>query len=339
LQEWLEGAALRSTAMMNTSFQAMRLFVRVVDLGSFSKAAVDLGIGQPSATKLVAQLEKQLGARLLFRSTHGVKPTEVGALYYDKCKLIGQHLEEAESVAALMQSQVQGAIRVSTTMDFGRRVLAPLLSRFLLLNPKLHVELLFDDEIVNVVEQGIDVALRMGRLSSSSLGARYLAQNPWSVVASPQYLARRGEPLTPLALSAHEALIISTVQNDSRWHFTGPEGQALSVPMQGPLRSNNKSALLTAACAGLGIAALPSYVVHAAVQSGALKTLLLDWALPEQEIHAVFPSPRMVPVKVQGLVEWLKAQLGPAWWTHNFEAPDASGAGPTATASGQRDQT
>jgi DNA-binding transcriptional LysR family regulator len=301
-----------------TSFQAMKLFVRVVDLGSFSKAAVDLGIGQPSATKLVAQLEKQLGARLLFRSTHGVKPTEVGVLYYDKCKLIAHHLEEAETAAALMQSQVQGAIRISTTMDFGRRVMAPLVSSFLKLHPKLHIELLFDDDIVDMVEQGIDVAIRMGRLTNSSLGARYLGRNPWSVVAAPEYLARRGAPDTPQDLVEHEALIISTVQNDSRWHFQRANGEELTVQLRGPMRSNNKSALLSAACAGLGIAALPTYVVQEALQRGEVVRLLADWSLPQQEIHAVFPSPRLVPTKVTGFVEWLKAQLGEAWWTTPF---------------------
>ncbi|TAG69305.1 MAG: LysR family transcriptional regulator, partial [Burkholderiales bacterium] len=170
-----------------TSFQAMKLFVRVVDLGSFSKAAADLGIGQPSATKLISQLETALGSRLLYRSTHGVSPTELGAVYYEKCKLISHHVEEAETLAALMQSHIQGGLRISTTMDFGRRVLAPLATRFLQLNPKVQIELLFDDHLVDMVEQGIDLAIRMGRLADSSLGAKYLAQNPWSVVASPEY--------------------------------------------------------------------------------------------------------------------------------------------------------
>jgi DNA-binding transcriptional LysR family regulator len=300
------------------SFQAMKLFVRVVDLGSFSKAAVDLAIGQPSATKQIAQLEKQLGSRLLHRSTHGVSPTEVGNVYYNKCKLVIHHVEEAESLAALMQSQVQGSFRVSTTMDFGRRVLAPLVLRFLQLNPKVQIELLFDDHFVNMVEQGIDVAIRMGRLADSGLGARYLGRNPWSVVASPEYLARRGMPITPKGLVSHDALIISTVQNDSRWHFLDAKGEELVVHLKGPMRSNNKSALMTAACAGLGIAALPTYVVQEAVESGALVTLLSDWELPKQEIHAVYPSPRMVPAKVSGFVEWLHLQLTQTWWTTRF---------------------
>jgi DNA-binding transcriptional LysR family regulator len=301
-----------------TNFQAMKLFVRVVDLGSFSKAAIDLAIGQPSATKLIAQLEKQLGSRLLHRSTHGVSPTEVGLVYYNKCKLITHHVEEAESLAALMQSQVQGSFRVSTTMDFGRRVLSPLVLRFLQLNPKVQIELLFDDHLVNMVEQGIDVAIRMGRLVDSSLGARYLGRNPWSVVASPDYLARRGEPLTPQDLVSHDALIISTVQNDSRWHFFDSKGEEVVVHLKGPMRSNNKSALMTAACAGLGIAAIPTYVAQEAVESGALVTLLPDWELPRQEIHAVYPSPRMVPAKVSGFVEWLQSQLSETWWTTRF---------------------
>ena len=302
-------------------FQAAKLFVRVVDLGSFSKAATDMGIGQPAATKRVAQLEKQLGSRLLHRSTHGVSPTEIGALYYNKCKLIVHHVEEAETVAALMQSQVQGGLRISTTMDFGRRVLVPLVLRFLQVNPKLQVELLFDDHLVNMVEQGIDVAIRMGRLADSTLGARYLGLNPWAVVAAPTYVAQRGEPLTPQDLAQHDALICSSVQHDARWHFNSAKGEALAVQVKGLLRSNNKSALLTAARAGFGIAALPAYVVHQSVASGALVTLLNGWTLPPQEIHAVYPSPQMVPAKVSGFIEWLQGQMGETWWMTHFSVP------------------
>ncbi|TAL71800.1 MAG: LysR family transcriptional regulator, partial [Burkholderiaceae bacterium] len=170
--------------------QAIRLFIRVVDLGSFSKAAADMGMGQPSATKLVAHLEKQLGSRLLHRSTHGVTPTEIGTLYYEKCKLIAHHVEEAETVASLLQSKVQGGLRITTSVAFGRRVLAPLVMRFMRLNPRLQIELNFEDRYVNLVEQGIDVAIRLGRLADSTLGMRYLGINPWVVVASADYLSR-----------------------------------------------------------------------------------------------------------------------------------------------------
>ena len=294
--------------------QAIQLFIRVVDLGSFSKAAADVGIGQPSATKLVAQLEKQLGSRLLHRSTHGVTPTEIGALYYEKCKLIAHHIEEAETVAALLQSQVQGGLRISTSVAFGRRVLVPLVMRFMKLHPQLQIELNFEDRYVDLVEQGIDVAIRMGPLADSTLGARYLGVNPWVLVASPEYLEKRGEPSVPADLAAHEALIYSTVQGDARWHFTGTDGLTLPVPVKGPLRSNNLSALLAAARGGMGVAALPRYVAHKSIRSGVLMPLLTDWTLPQQEIHAVYPSPQLVPTKVSGFVAWLQGQFGEAWW-------------------------
>jgi len=297
--------------------QAIRLFVRVVDLGSFSKAAADLGIGQPSATKQVAQMERDLGARLLHRSTHGVTPTEIGALYYEKCKLIVHHVEDADTVATLLQSQVQGALRISTSVAFGRRVLAPLVMRFMELNPKLQVDLTVEDRYVNLVEQGVDVAIRMGRLADSTLGARYLGINPWVTVAAPDYLQRRGIPAEPGALAEHDALVYTTVQGDARWHFTGPGGHVVVVPVRGFLRSNNLSTLLAAARKGMGIAILPWYVAHRSVQDGAVQPLLADWSLPAQEIHAVFPSPNLVPAKVTRFVEWLQGRFGPSWWTES----------------------
>lgn len=294
--------------------QSLRLFVRLVDLGSFSKAATDLGIGQPTATKLVAQLERRLGGRLLHRTTRGVSPTEIGQLFYEKCRVILHHVDEADTVAALVQSQVQGALRVNTSVAFGRRVLAPMVLEFMRLNPKLQIELTFDDRYVDLVEQGIDVAVRMGRLADSTLGARYLGINPWMVVASPEYLRLKGAPKKPKDLGHHDALIYSTAQGDARWHFTGGEGSNEVVQVSGPLRSNNLSVLLLAARSGMGVAALPWYVAHQSVQSGAVVPILSDMTLPAQEIHAVFPSPRLLPAKVKGFVDWLSGQFGKAWW-------------------------
>ncbi len=293
---------------------AIELFIRVVDLGSFSKAAADLGMGQPTATKLVASLEKRLGSRLLHRSTRGVTPTEIGALYYEKCKLIAHHMDEAQTLTTLLQSQVQGALRISTSVAFGRRVLSPMVMRFMQLHPKLQIELNFEDRYANLVEQGIDVAIRMGPLADSTLGARYLGINPWVLVASSSYLAARGLPLQPADLQTHDALIYSTVQGDARWHLTGAEGVVQAIPVKGPLRSNNLSALLIAARGGMGLAALPRYVACQSVSSGALRTVLTDWTLPSQEIHAVYPSPQLVPAKVTEFVGWLQGQFGASWW-------------------------
>ena len=294
--------------------QGMRLFIRVVDLGSFSKAADDLGIGQPSATKIVAQLEAMLGSRLLHRSTRGVTPTEIGLLFYEKCKLIAHHVDDAESVGALLQSQIRGAMRVGTSVAFGRRVLVPLVMRFMEANPKLQIDLTFEDRYVDLVEKGIDVSIRMGRLADSSLGSSFLGVNPWVVVAAPSYLTKRGVPRNPAALTRHDALIYSTVQGDARWLFTGKDGRAHSIDVRGPLRSNNLSALLAAARGGMGIAALPWYVAHSSVRAEMVRPILQDWSLPSQEVHAVYPSPRLLPAKVRGFVEWLHGEMGDRWW-------------------------
>ncbi len=296
----------------------IRLYIRVVETGSFSKASAGLGITQPTATKHVAALEKRLGARLLHRSTRGVTPTEVGAAYYDKCRAIAQQLEEADNLALLMQARLGGALRISTSVAFGRRVLTPLVLEFMRQHPALQVELSFEDRYVNLVEQGIDVALRMGRLADSQLGARYLGINPWVLVAAPSYLAAQGTPKKPADLGQHRALVYSTVQGDERWHFTGAQGRseavAVSVAVSGPLRSNNLSALLSAARAGLGLAVLPRYVAHGSLTAGALQPLLERWQLPAQEVHAVFPSPKMLPSKVRSFCDFLAPRFVGEWW-------------------------
>lgn len=295
--------------------QGIRLFIRIVESGSFSKAAGDLGITQPTATKHIAELEQRLGARLFHRSTRGVTATEVGALYYAKCLVIARELEEADNLAALLQSRLRGSLRVSSSVAFGRRVLVPQVLGFMRQHPEIQVDLSFDDRYVNLIELGVDVAVRMGRLADSSLGARYLGINPWVMVASPAYLAARGVPSSPQSLAEHEALIYSTVQGDDRWHFTGRDGRALQVPVKGPLRSNNLSALLAAARADLGVAVLPWYVAHESVRAGAVQPVLTEWSLPAQEIHAVYPSPRLVPGKVSGFVTWLEGRFADDWWT------------------------
>jgi DNA-binding transcriptional LysR family regulator len=293
---------------------AVQLFIRVVETGSFSKAAGDLGITQPTATKAVAAIEEHLGARLLHRSTRGVTTTEVGALYYDKCKLIARELEEADNLATLLQSEVAGQLRISTSVAFGRRVMIPLVLRYMHKHPGVGIDLTFDDRYVNLVEQGIDLAIRMGRLADSSLGARYLGTNPWLMVAAPSYLAAHPAPRVPADLAQHACLVYSSVQGDDRWSFTGPAGEEVSVPVKGPLRSNNLSAVLAAARAGMGLAVLPWYVARESVADGAVQQVLADHALPAQEVHAVFPSPKRVPSKVTSFIVFLQESLQGDWW-------------------------
>ena len=300
----------------------IQLFIRIVEAGSFSKAADELRITQPTATKHVAALEERLGARLLNRNTRGVSPTEIGTLYYDKCKIIQREVEEADNLASLLQSRVGGTLRVSTSVAFGRRVLTPLVLAFMREHPELSIDLSFDDRYVNLVEQGMDLALRMGRLADSALGARYLGVNPWLVAASPAYLAQHGEPRTPAELAHHACLVYSSVQGDDRWQFSDALGRSVSVQVQGPLRSNNLSAVLAAARAGHGVAVLPWYVARASLDGGAIRQVLDAFALPAQELHAVYPSPKLLPSKVASFIAFLQNQLahvnGQAWWQRSL---------------------
>jgi DNA-binding transcriptional LysR family regulator len=290
------------------------LFIRVVETGSFSKAADDLGVAQPTATKAIAAIEQRLGARLLHRSTRGITPTEVGALYYDKCKRIAAEIEEAENLASLLQSGISGQLRISTSLAFGRRVMVPLVLRYMHEHPGVNIDLGFDDRYVNLVEQGVDLAIRMGRLADSSLGARYLGVNPWLMVAAPAYLSEHPLPRVPADLGRHACLIYSSVQGDDRWSFTGPTGEDVSVAVSGPLRSNNLSAVLSAARAAMGLAVLPWYVARESVADGAVVPVLTDHVLPAQDVNAVFPSPKLVPSKVTSFIDFLQQALAGDWW-------------------------
>ncbi|MDH5206178.1 MAG: LysR family transcriptional regulator [Hylemonella sp.] len=294
--------------------QAMYVFVRVVETGSFSKAAREFAITQPTVTKMVAAVEERLKVRLLNRNTRGVSLTESGALYYEKCKIIVRESDEAESIARQTQTQAQGLLRIGTSVAFGRRVVTPLALAFMEQHPQVQIDLSFEDRYTDLVANGIDVAIRMGKLADSSLGARFLGINPWLMVAAPDYLKRHGVPREAMELSAHTALIYSSVLGDDVWRLTTPQGEALTVPVAGRLRSNNLSAVLAAARNGLGIAAMPRYVASDSLKSGQVVEVLKGHSLPEQEIHAVFPSPKLVPGKVRTFIAFLNGNLGERWW-------------------------
>jgi DNA-binding transcriptional LysR family regulator len=213
-----------------------------------------------------------------------------------------------------LQSKIQGKLSISSSVAFGRRILTPMVLEFMSQHPQLQVHLSLDDHYVNLVEQGIDLAIRMGRLPDSSLGSRYLGLNPWVLVASPAYLEEHGTPTHPSELTGHQALIYSSVQDNHRWHFSGADGAALSVPVKGPLYSNNLSTLLAATIAKMGLATLPWYVAYHSVKRGSLQPILTDWTLPSQEIHAVFSSPRLVPGKVSQCIDWLQGHFAGNWW-------------------------
>ncbi len=293
---------------------AMEMFVRVVETGSFSRAAREFATTQPTVTKQVAATEERLKVRLLNRNTRGVSLTEAGALYYEKCKAIVREVEEADNVVRLRQTQAQGLLRVGSSVAFGRRVVVPLALEFMREHPQLQVDLSFEDRYTDLVAQGIDVAIRMGKLADSALGARFLGTNPWLLAASPKYLRKAGTPRRPQDLSGHETLIYSSVQGSDVWRVLPARGEAVTVPITARLRSNNLSAVLAAARSHMGIAALPWYVAAESLKAGVIVEVLKGYGLPEQEIHAVFPSPKLVPQKVQAFIAFLQGRFAGRWW-------------------------
>lgn len=292
----------------------LQIFIRVVETGSFSRAARDLKLSQPTVTKHINSIESRLKARLLNRNPRAVSLTEIGAQYFEKCKGIVHDYDEAQAIVLGRRTHVEGLIRVGTSLTFGRRIVAPLLVEFMRAHPDLHVDVNHDDRYVDLVALGIDVAIRLGALADSSLGGRYLGLNPWVMVASPAYLSLHGEPKTHEDLARHACLIYSSVQEDDYWRMRTPSGERVSVYLNGRLRSNNLSSLATAARADMGITIVPHYVATESIASGNLCPIMSDHVLPDQEIHAVYPSPKLVPTKVTALIQFLKEKFEDDWW-------------------------
>lgn len=293
----------------------LQLFVRVAETGSFSKAAAECALSQPTVTKHISAIEHQLGVRLLNRNSRGISLTEIGTRYLERCKIVLHELEMAESIVGQSRRDVQGTLRIGTSMAFGRQVLAPLLIQFIERHPGLKVDLSCDDRYVDVVGHGLDIAIRLGKLADSSLGCRYVGSNPWVMVAANRYLEGYGLPICSTELAHHECLVYSTVQGDNVWHLQSRDGNHVAVQVGGRIKSNNLSALLTAARAGLGIALLPRYVAANELKRGELQEILTDHKVLDQEINAIFPSARFVPTRVSLLAEYLQQSFQGEWWT------------------------
>jgi len=213
-----------------------------------------------------------------------------------------------------LQSKVRGKITISASVGFGRRVLTPSILQFMMHHPELEVNLNMDDRYINLIEQGVDLAIRMRRLPDSSLGSRFLGSNPWVMVASPGYLKDHAAPNKPADIRKHQALIYTTAQGDHRWNLTNQNNQSEIIEVKGPFTSNNLSSILAAARAGMGLAVVPWYVAHQSVKDQMLTPVMEDWTLPSQEIHAVFSSPKHLSTKVSLCIDWLQGQFKGEWW-------------------------
>ena len=277
-------------------YHSMTTFVRVVETGSFSAAARQLNVGQPAVSKTIAQLENRLQVSLLIRSTHGLSPTEAGQRFFERAKAAIQEADEAELAARGAGAGLSGCLRVSAATTFARLHIVPLLPRFLAENPELEIDVILDDRVIDLVAEGIDLSLRMGTLADSTAVARKLATGGRSVLATPGYLARAGEPKTPADLAGHEAVVYS--QTASVWSFS-QGGTETSVAVHGRVRVSAAEGLREAVLADMGLTIASDWMFAREIESGVVRRVLTDWALPSIDLWAVFPTGRMMSAKAR----------------------------------------
>lgn len=288
---------------------AMAVFAEVVETRSFSAAASRLGLSTSTASKYVAHLERHLGVRLLHRTTRRVSLTEAGAAFYERATRIVGEMEDAETTVSRLRGTPRGVLRVNAPTSFGTLHLAPAIPVFLARYPEVRVDASLDDRVVDLVEGGFDVAVRVARsLPDSSLVARRLAPNRLVVCAAPPYWKAHGKPRTPADL-AHHVCLRYTHLTTQAWGFHGPRGEE-SVVVSGSLQANNGEVLAAAAVAGLGVAHLPSFIVGPALAAGALEPALDDYAVADAFLYAVYPH-RQAPPKVRVFVNFLATRFGP----------------------------
>ena len=292
-------------------FTSMQVFVRVAALGSFSAAGRALNLSQTMVTKHVAALEGRLGIKLLHRSTRKLVLTEGGRSFLAASERILAEMEEAEASATLDRVEPRGTLRLNVPLTFGFREIATALADLARLYPSVSVDLGLADRYVDLIEEGWDLAIRIGRLQDSSLVARKLAPCRIVVCAAKTYLDSHGIPLAPDDLTQHNCLgyTLPTALSASRWIF-GREGATI-VPVAGNLRANNGDALLGAALAGQGIIYQPTFLVGDSLRDGSLVRVLAEHEIPELGIYAVLPSGRQAPAKVRVVIDFLAARFAP----------------------------
>lgn len=305
-------------------FDDMTVFVHVVEAGSFSSAARRLGIAKSIVSRRIGALEARLGTSLFHRSTRRLSLTETGLAYVERARRILSDVAEADDVARQLQGELKGKLRVAAPMSFGWRHLAPAVLDFLAAHTGLDVDLDLNDRRVDLVSEGYDLAIRIGKLADSSLIARTLAPCRHVVCASPAYLAKRGIPRTPLDLATqnHDCLVYSNRPASEQWRFRMGDTWHEAPVMARRLGVNNGDVLRDAAIAGLGLVVLPTFLVGDAVAAGALCVVLGDHEFFDPSIHAVWPPNRQLSAKVRALVDFLTLRFGGTpYWDSAFIHP------------------
>ncbi|NDL64574.1 LysR family transcriptional regulator [Acerihabitans arboris] len=284
---------------------AMETFVYVLETGSFSAAARRLNIGQPAVSKTIAQLEERFGVRLLLRSTRGLTPTEAGEEYYQSAKRAIDDINQAEAAVRGAGHGLTGRLRICAPVTFARMHILPHLGPFLSRHPELNVDVVLDDRHIDLIAEGIDVGLRLGALSDSSLIARKLGAAPLQIVGTPAYFARRGEPKNPEDLLSHQAVVYTQSRGGgARWIFTRGE-EICTINALGRIRVSAAEGMRTLVRSGLGLAMASQWMFAPEQASGEVVTVLNDWHLPMMDLWAVFPTGRMASAKARAFVDYL----------------------------------
>jgi DNA-binding transcriptional LysR family regulator len=282
---------------------SMETFVRVVETGSFSGAARQLRVGQPAVSKSVAQLEQYLGVKLLTRSTRGLTPTEAGLGYLERARRALEEAGEAELAARGAGAGLKGRLRICAAVTFARIHLIPLLPKFLVQHPDLDLEVILDDRQIDLVQEGIDVALRMGKMTDSALTARRIARCKRLVLGTPAYFDREGTPSTPSELSKHQAVVY--LQEGGVWSFRR-ESSELAVSVQSRLRVTAAEGVRAAVLADVGLTIASEWMFTPELRSDAVRAVLQDWDLPPLDLWAVFPSGRAATAKTRAFVDFFE---------------------------------
>ena len=293
-----------------------RMFVAVLESGSFSKAALALGTSSGQASKLVSKLEADLGVQLLNRTTRALSATEVGQAYFERVKALLEDFDALDASVRNASAAASGRLRLSLPVSFGTMQMTPDLIEFSRAYPDIQLDVSFADRLVNLIDEGFDVAVRIGNPSDSSLIARKLCDMRVVTVAAPAYLDRLGAPEDPAALTKRECIIDTNFREAFTWRFRSADGAStIAVPVKGRLRFSNAEACLAAAAAGLGIARVPSFMAGPYFRAGTVKPVLQAFEDRSFGLYVVYPPGRHLALKVRVLVDFLAARYRgePPW--------------------------
>lgn len=289
----------------------LEVFNKVVETGSFTAAAERLGLSRAAVSKHIMQLEDRIGVRLLNRTTRRVSPTEMGRAYYDRTARILADLEDADHAVSVLQSEPKGKLRVTAPNSFASNVLGRVATEFLKRYPEIELDFILNDRVVDIVEEGLDLAIRIGDLTDSSLIARRLAPFRRALVASPAYIAEFGGPQSLEDLRKHNCLRYYFPGRYPGWRFVAPDGTERVFEPAGRFAVNNGVVGVEAAVQGLGIGFVPTFIAGAYIRDGKLVPLLPQWKPREVSIHAVYPPNRHLSAKVRVLIDFLVERWSP----------------------------